>query len=68
MVKESLKHLKNKKEKTIKISAQSYLKKFYASHGFVLKGEEYMEDGIPHTAMYLGLWEKSVVKFYKNKN
>ena len=55
LVKESLKHLKNKKEKTIKISAQSYLKKFYASHGFVLKGEEYMEDGIPHTAMYLGL-------------
>ena len=55
LVKESLKHLKNKKENTIKISAQSYLKKFYASHGFVLKGEEYMEDGIPHTAMYLGL-------------
>ena len=55
LVKESLKHLKNKKENTIKISAQSYLKKFYASHGFVLKGEEYMEDGIPHTAMYLDL-------------
>ena len=55
LVKESLKHLKNKKENIIKISAQSYLKKFYASHGFVLKGEEYMEDGIPHTAMYLGL-------------
>ena len=55
LVKESLKHLKNRKENTIKISAQSYLKKFYASHGFVLKGEEYMEDGIPHTAMYLGL-------------
>ena len=55
LVKESLKHLKNKKENIIKISAQSYLKKFYASHGFVLKGEEYMEDGIPHTAMYIDL-------------
>jgi hypothetical protein len=22
-----------------------------------------MEDGIPHTAMYLDLWEKNIVKF-----
>ena len=53
LVKESLKHLKNKKENTIKISAQSYLKKFYASHGFTPKGDEYLEDNIPHTAMFL---------------
>ena len=53
LVKESLKHLKNKKENTIKISAQSYLKKFYASHGFIPKGDEYLEDNIPHTAMFL---------------
>ena len=53
LVKESLKHLKNKNEKPIKISAQSYLKKFYASHGFIPKGEEYLEDNIPHTAMFL---------------
>jgi len=37
--------------KTIKISAQTYLRKFYNSHGFVQIGEEYMEDGIPHIAM-----------------
>ena len=37
--------------KTIKISAQTYLRKFYNSHGFLQIGEEYMEDGIPHIAM-----------------
>ena len=52
LVKESLKYLKNKNENPIKISAQSYLKKFYASHGFIPKGEEYLEDNIPHTAMF----------------
>lgn len=35
----------------IKISAQYYLEKFYASHGFVSVGETYLEDGIPHIAM-----------------
>ena len=53
LVKESLKHLKNRKENTIKISAQSYLKKFYLSHGFIPKGDEYLEDNIPHIAMFL---------------
>jgi len=38
---------------TIKISAQQYLIRFYALHGFVAKGEGYLEDGIPHIAMYL---------------
>jgi ElaA protein len=45
--------LENMKDKVIKISAQSYLKKFYSSHGFKAEGEEYLEDGIPHTAMFL---------------
>ena len=45
--------LKNIKEKEIKISAQSYLKSFYGKHGFIVKGEEYLEDGIPHTAMFI---------------
>jgi ElaA protein len=39
-------------KQTIKISAQSYLISFYQSHGFVTFGEEYLEDGIPHTAMF----------------
>ena len=37
----------------IKISAQSYLIKFYENHGFLYKGENYLEDGIPHSAMFL---------------
>ena len=44
--------IKNISDYEIKISAQSYLKDFYGKHGFVAKGEEYLEDGIPHTAMY----------------
>ena len=39
------------RETTIKISAQTYLKKFYESHGFKQVGEGYLEDGIPHIHM-----------------
>lgn len=53
LVKKSLEHLKTNKQSPIKISAQSYLKDFYSSHGFLVKGKEYKEDGIPHYAMYL---------------
>lgn len=38
-------------ETTIKISAQTYLKKFYNSLGFIQTGYDYLEDGIPHIAM-----------------
>jgi ElaA protein len=38
----------------IKISAQSYLLKFYEGLGFTSTGEEYLEDGIPHTKMIRG--------------
>jgi ElaA protein len=37
----------------IKISAQTYLKHFYINLGFEIKGNEYLEDGIPHIAMEL---------------
>jgi ElaA protein len=36
---------------TIKLSAQTYLTRFYESHGFEQIGEGYLEDGIPHIAM-----------------
>ena len=52
LVKESIKYLKNKNENPIKISAQSYLTEFYTFHGFTPKGNEYLEDNIPHTAMF----------------
>lgn len=35
----------------IKVSAQTYLLKFYNSLGFKATGLEYLEDGIPHIAM-----------------
>lgn len=35
----------------IRISAQSYLLKFYCALGFQVVGEEYLEDGIPHFEM-----------------
>ena len=41
------------KENIVKISAQTYLKKFYDELGFDPIGEEYLEDGIPHIAMLL---------------
>ena len=45
--------LENISEEQIKISAQSYLKGFYGKHGFKAEGNEYLEDGIPHTAMFI---------------
>lgn len=38
---------------SIRISAQTYLLKFYGSLGFASTGKEYLEDGIPHTEMLL---------------
>ena len=35
----------------IRIGAQSRLESFYAQHGFVREGEDYIEDGIPHCEM-----------------
>jgi ElaA protein len=38
-------------ERSIALSAQTYLKNFYNSLGFVEKGGEYLEDDIPHVMM-----------------
>lgn len=35
----------------VRISAQEYLIEFYESLGFVVEGEGYLEDGIPHIEM-----------------
>ena len=37
----------------IRISAQSRLEAFYQEAGFVVVGDRYLEDGIPHTQMLL---------------
>ena len=40
-------------QQQIVISAQSYLLNFYINLGFKASGNEYLEDNIPHTKMYL---------------
>lgn len=40
-------------KRPIRISAQTYLLKFYESLGFESTGKEYLEDDIPHTEMLL---------------
>lgn len=42
---------KTYQETKIKISAQTYLKRFYNNLGFIEVGEPYLEDGIPHIGM-----------------
>jgi predicted GNAT family N-acyltransferase len=37
--------------KQIVLHAQSYVANFYARHGFVIEGEEFLEVGIPHRTM-----------------
>ena len=41
-------------EKKVTLSAQMYLRDFYEDLGFKAKGEEYLEDGIPHIKMIYG--------------
>lgn len=39
--------------KSVRISAQDYLLKFYSDFGFADTGKKYLEDDIPHTEMIL---------------
>tara|TARA_B100000927_G_scaffold279426_1_gene263004 strand:+ start:1254 stop:1715 length:462 start_codon:yes stop_codon:yes gene_type:complete len=50
LVKRSIKELGEQIE--IKISAQYHLEKLYQNNGFVSVGDTYLEDGIPHIAMF----------------
>ena len=52
LVKNSIEFIEKKfKEKEILISAQAYLINFYNNLGFKQKGEQYLEDDIPHIKM-----------------
>lgn len=54
LIKASIKAVNNYyNTQEITISAQTYLLKFYISHGFETIGEEYLEDGIPHIKMII---------------
>lgn len=43
---------KELQQKSIEISAQQYLIKFYNNLGFAQEGEGYLEDDIPHVRMF----------------
>ena len=45
--------ISNLKPQKITMSAQTYLISFYSSFGFQTRGEEYLEDNIPHIRMEL---------------
>lgn len=52
MMKMAMNHLKtNEGNPPIRISAQLYLRKFYAEFGFMEHGQPYPEDDIPHIEM-----------------
>jgi ElaA protein len=44
-------------KKAVTLDAQSYLAPFYQSLGFDIKGDEFLEDGIPHIPMEYD-WER----------
>lgn len=52
LMEETIKAIENLYSKTpIRIGAQRYLIPFYESFGFVINGDTYLEDGIPHVEM-----------------
>ena len=56
IMKEAIIYIKNNyNNKSIELSAQKYLDKFYKELGFYVKGKEYLEDGIPHQRMFFDL-------------
>lgn len=67
LVKKCIEVCENRFEpKEIKISAQEYLEKFYLELGFEFRGERYIEDGIPHCAMYFNKNKKNSLIIEKN--
>ena len=52
LMREAIYYMKHQLGETkITISAQSHLKNFYESHGFIQTSESYLEDDIPHIEM-----------------
>ncbi|NMH89648.1 GNAT family N-acetyltransferase [Flavivirga algicola] len=52
IMKKSIEAIKDHYNTTsVRIMAQSYLKKFYSNFGFIQVGEEFLDDGIPHIIM-----------------
>ena len=56
IMKESILYIKNNyNNKSIELSAQKYLDKFYKELKFYSLGDDYLEDGIPHQRMFYDL-------------
>jgi predicted GNAT family N-acyltransferase len=55
LMESSLNSMRNKKETSVKIHAQTHALQFYQSFGFVSYGDIFMEAGIPHSKMELNL-------------
>ena len=56
IMKESILYIKNNyNNKSIELSAQKYLDKFYKELEFYSQGDDYLEDGIPHQRMFYDL-------------
>ena len=56
IMRESILYIKNNyNNKSIELSAQKYLDKFYRELDFYAEGEDYLEDGIPHQRMFYNL-------------
>ena len=50
-----IEHARTEKRQFLKLSSQLHAISFYESFGFQVKGEEYLDCGIPHIDMYLEL-------------
>ena len=50
-----IEHARTEKRQFLKLSSQVHAIAFYESFGFQVKGEEYLDCGIPHIDMYLEL-------------
>ena len=53
LIKQAINHICAEEPEAIRISAQSYLEKYYEKFGFFKASDEYLEDNIPHIEMLL---------------
>ena len=56
MMKQLIKTAKQSRFRVLKLNAQRTAEGFYAKHGFIAQGNEFMDAGIPHIAMQLDLY------------
>ena len=62
MLKQLIQIAKKSRLKTVQLNAQKTAVEFYAKHGFIAEGEEFMDAGIPHIKMQLDTtwWSEAI--------